>query len=63
MVLEISSLQNPGYGKIPVSISSGNIPEFHFTEQISGSFHFQLEFLLRNNGNPSFEFLICNQIN
>ena len=30
-------------------------PEFHYTEQISGSFHFQnWDFFLQNNGNPTF---------
>jgi len=35
--------------KILVSISSGNFPEFYFTEQISRSFHFQNGISSQNN--------------
>ncbi len=37
---------------IPGSFRSGVIPEFHFTEQISGTFHFQnMETLLKMKKN------------
>ena len=39
--------------KFPVSIYTRIIPEFRFTQQISGSFHFQNGIFFRKNGNPS----------
>ena len=40
-------------GNFTVSIYTEIIPEFRFTHQISGSFHFQNGNFFRKNGNPN----------